>query len=83
MSILTPIPRHTPWFAKLFFSIPVLGWMARDVMFGDKDNLYYAIGGLLAAWAIGVLQFGVIALYLPMVFLTPVCLLTLVVITRG
>ncbi len=83
MSILTPIPRDLPWFARLFFSIPLLGWMARDVAFGRRENIYYALGAAISVWAIAILQFGVIALYLPMVLLTPVYLVLLVIITRG
>lgn len=83
MSILTPIPRDLPLYARLLFSIPLLGWMARDVAFGHRENLYYALGALLSAWAIGVMLFGVVALYLPLVLLTPVCLLMLIVISRG
>ncbi|MBB94453.1 MAG: hypothetical protein CML68_07615 [Rhodobacteraceae bacterium] len=83
MSILTPIPRDTPWYARLFFALPVLGWMARDVAFGHPENLYYALIALVSAWMIGIMTFGVIALYLPMVVLTPVCLAMLVFISRG
>ena len=74
MSILTPIPPALPWYARLFFAIPLLGWIARDVAFGHPENLYYALGGLLAAWIMAIMSFGVVAVYLPMVVLTPVCL---------
>ena len=40
MSILTPIPPALPWYARLFFAIPLLGWIARDVAFGHPENLY-------------------------------------------
>jgi len=43
MSILTPIPPSTPLFKRAFFAIPVVGWLARDVLYGDHDNIYYLL----------------------------------------
>ena len=83
MSILTPVPRNLPWYAKLFFAIPVLGWMARDVVFGKSDNIPYAIIAIVSIWAMAIGTWGVVALYLPMVALVPVMFLLLVLITRG
>lgn len=83
MSILTPIPRHTPWYARILLSIPLIGWMARDVLFGDKDNIWYALVAVLSVWVIAIVQIGILALYLPMVMLTPVCFVMLILLTRG
>ncbi|MEL6100710.1 MAG: hypothetical protein AAFY74_17235 [Pseudomonadota bacterium] len=83
MSILTQIPPSLPWYKRLFYSVPVIGWMARDVAFGSKDNIYYAIAGVLSCWVMAIMAWGLPALYLPMVCLVPFCFLTLVIITRG
>ena len=83
MSILTPIPRDMPWFARVLFSIPLLGWIARDVAFGHPENFWYALIGAAALWIIAIMHVGVVALYLPMVCLTPVCLIMLIVISRS
>lgn len=83
MTLLAPIPRSAPWYARLFFSIPLIGWMARDAVYGREDSVYYALIAVLSVWAIAVMQLGIVALYLPMVALTPVCLLVIIGITRG
>ncbi|WP_092885287.1 hypothetical protein [Roseicitreum antarcticum] len=68
---------------RAFYKIPVLGWIARDVAEGDKDNIWYAIAALAALWAICVMTWGLPALYLPAVVAAPVMLVLLVLITRG
>ena len=36
-------PRSQPFWLRAFLAIPVLGWIARDLIFGDKDNIWYAL----------------------------------------
>jgi small neutral amino acid transporter SnatA (MarC family) len=62
MSIITPIPPQLPLYQRLFFNIPVLGWMARDVIYGDRDNIVWAGVILAAIWLWGVTQLGVLLL---------------------
>lgn len=68
---------------RAFYKIPVLGWMARDVAEGDKDNIWYALAALAALWAIAVMTWGLPALYLPAVLAAPLMLVLLVLITLG
>ncbi len=68
---------------RIVFAIPVLGWMLKDVVYGDRDNIYYFIGALLSLWGIAILQFGLLGLFLPALALVPVIFLTLVILTRG
>ncbi|MGS4947247.1 hypothetical protein ACVDG3_17350 [Meridianimarinicoccus sp. RP-17] len=62
MSIITPIPPKLPLYQRLFFNIPVLGWMARDVVYGDRDNIVWAGVIFAAIWLWGVTQWGVLLL---------------------
>lgn len=75
--------RRLPLYQRLLFSIPVLGWMLKDVVHGDADNIYYFIAALLSLWGIAILQFGLLGLMIPALALVPVAFLTLIVITRG
>jgi len=59
MSIITPIPPQLPLYQRLFYNIPVLGWMARDVIYGDRDNIVWAGVIFAAIWLWGVAQWGV------------------------
>lgn len=62
MSIITPIPPQLPLYQRLFFNIPVLGWMARDVIYGDRDNVVWAGVIFAAIWLWAVAQWGVLLL---------------------
>jgi hypothetical protein len=79
----TEHPTPVPFWQRLFFSVPVIGWIARDVTMGDRDNLWYAIGGGLALWAILVMTFGLPGLYIPALISVPVIWAVLLVISRG
>lgn len=62
MSIITPIPPKLPFAQRVFFNIPVLGWMARDVIYGDRDNAVWAMVIAAAIWLLAVAQWGIVVL---------------------
>ncbi len=66
-----------------FYAIPVLGWVARDVVEGDADNIWYLLAAVLSLWGIAILSWGMPALYLPAVALAPLVMIFLVLMTRG
>ncbi|MBK1634704.1 hypothetical protein [Rhodovulum adriaticum] len=68
---------------RILMAVPVFGWILRDLMFGDKDNIWYLIGGGLCLWALAVIKWGVLGLYLPAVAAVPVVMVILLLITRG
>jgi hypothetical protein len=82
MSILTPIPPAQPFFARLFYAIPLLGWIARDVAFGDKDNIWYALIILATVWILAILTWGYPAFIIPYLAAVPVCFFLLIMISR-
>lgn len=72
-----------PFWQRLFFKIPVLGWVARDLLFGDKNNIWFALIGFFSLWMSSALTFGLPGLYLPAVAMVPVVFLLLLLITKG
>ena len=78
---LADLPRRLPLWQRLFFALPVIGWVARDLLFGDKDNIWYALVMFFSLWGIAILTFGLPGLYLPALALVPVMFVVLVLIT--
>ncbi|QIE42738.1 hypothetical protein [Meridianimarinicoccus aquatilis] len=71
MSILTPLPPELPFHKRVFLNIPVLGWMARDILYGDPSNRAWAAVIVASAWLWCVAQFGLIVLIIPFVLAIP------------
>jgi hypothetical protein len=82
MSILTPIPPHIPLAARLFYAIPLIGWIARDVVFGDKDNIWYALAILATVWILSIITWGYAAIIIPYLMMVPVCFFFIIVMSR-
>ena len=63
--------------------MPVLGRIAKEVTYGDADNIYYALASFVSAWGCAVLMFGLPGLYTPALLLVPVVMGLLVAISHG
>ncbi|WP_120500849.1 hypothetical protein [Roseovarius sp. EL26] len=72
-----------PLWLRLFFMVPIIGWMAKDLLYGDTDHIWYALVTVISLWGIAILKFGVIGLYLPAVCFVPVMFVILILISRG
>ncbi|MEP2640766.1 hypothetical protein [Roseobacter sp.] len=72
-----------PLWQRLFFKVPVVGWVAKDLLFGDKNNVWFALIAFFSLWMSAALTFGLPGLYLPAVALVPVVFLVLLLITKG
>lgn len=68
---------------RLFFKIPVLGWIARDLIFGDKNNIWFALIAFVSLWMSAALTFGLPGLYLPALAMVPIIFIVLLLITKG
>ncbi|TMV09503.1 hypothetical protein FGK63_00050 [Ruegeria sediminis] len=77
------MPRRLPFWQRLVFAVPLFGWMARDVAYGDPDNLWYALIAVVSMWGCSLLLFGLPGLYLPALAMVPVMFLLLILISRG
>ena len=74
------LPRLT---RRSFYRVPVLGWIARDLIEGDADNFWYLLAAILCLWIMAIMTWGLPALYLPAVMLAPLLMVLLVIITLG
>jgi hypothetical protein len=74
--ISRPVPR------RLLHSIPVVGWIARDIE-RDFDNFWYLLVAVISLLVIGVATWGVQVLTLAALVAVPAMFFVLVLITRG
>lgn len=82
MSILTPIPPRTSLPARVALSIPLIGWIARDVVFGSKDNIWYALVILVTLAGLSLATWGLPALVVMALSLVPVCFGLIIVFAK-
>lgn len=75
------IPHRLPFWQRLFFAIPVIGWVAKDVLHGDRANVWFAVVLFVSLWLISTMTFGLPGLYIPAVLLVPVIFVLLICIT--
>ena len=78
---LVSAPQRLPFWQRLFFAIPVIGWVAKDLLFGHKNNVWFALIGFVSLWLSSALTFGLPGLYLPALALVPVMFVVLILIT--
>ncbi len=82
MTVATDIQKLPLW-QRLFFAVPVIGWIARDVTFGDASNIWFALIFFVSLWMCSALIFGLPGLYLPALAMVPVIFILLLAITWG
>lgn len=68
---------------RALFAIPVIGWIARDVLTRGQENFYYLLVALAALWVMAVATWGLPALTLPALAMVPVIVVVLLLITVG
>jgi len=77
------LPTRPSIWLRLFLAIPVIGWVARDLLYGDKDTIWYALIAFVSLWMSSALVFGLPGLYLPALALVPVMFLLIVIYAWG
>ena len=80
-AIALPAPR--PLWLRLFYLVPVFGWIARDTAEKGEENLYYGLVLILSLWGNAILIFGLPGLYIPALAMVPLIVATLVAIAWG
>ncbi|WP_347310342.1 hypothetical protein [Defluviimonas sp. SAOS-178_SWC] len=75
----TTNPPGLPW----YYSIPVVGWIARDLVHGSRDNILYFLVILLTLLVLAVKTWGLVALGLTALATVPVIFSVLILITIG
>lgn len=78
----SPEAKKPSFWLRLFFAIPIFGWMARDIS-KDASNIYWALATLVAGWGCAILLFGYAGLIIPALALVALIFVLLIVITRG
>ncbi|MCV2868163.1 hypothetical protein OEW28_05930 [Defluviimonas sp. WL0002] len=66
-----------------FHHIPVLGWIAFDIAYGDPDTIWYALVILVTVMVLAVQTWGLVALAMTALAMVPVMFVTLILITLG
>ncbi len=77
------MPRRLPVWQRLFYAIPLLGWLARDAAEGKPEDWGYTAAAIVSMWGCSALLFGLPGFYLPALVLVPVMFLILILISRG
>ena len=75
--------RETKTVQSMLFAIPVIGWVAKDLLHGAADNIYYLIAAVLSLWAVAVMTWGLPALAMGALGMVPVMFVILIMITLG
>jgi hypothetical protein len=75
--------KRPSFWLRFLLAIPVIGWFAKDLLFGDKDNIWHALVAFVSLWLSAILVFGVPGLYLPALALVPVMFIILLLISFG
>ncbi len=71
--------QRLPW----YYSIPVFGWIARDLVHGTRDNIIYFLVILVTLLVLAVKTWGLVALGLTALATVPLIFLTLIALTLG
>lgn len=67
----------------LFYRIPIIGWMARDLVRDFKGNIGYFLLIVLTVLIVAVKTWGLVALGLAALAMVPVMFVVLIMITLG
>ena len=54
-----------PFFFKLLYHVPILGWLFKDAVHGQDDAKYYFCANVLGGWALAIGIFGYPAVIIP------------------
>ena len=68
---------------RAFFAIPVIGWIARDLVEGDADNIWYLLVAVVSLAVIVTMIWGLPALTLIALVGTALSMLAIVVMSTG
>ncbi len=73
-----------PLYQRLIFAVPIIGWVLRDVAYGEGASLPYFGLIVLSLLGISTLTFGLVGLVVPIVLMiVPAAFAILFLITRG
>lgn len=82
MSDLTA-PQRPSLALRILLSLPIIGRIAGDLLYGDKDNIYYFLVILLTIEVVLIMTYGLPALAMSALALVPLCMILLIWVSRG
>jgi hypothetical protein len=82
MAVLPELPERPGFIARAIFTIPVLGWMIRDLA-RRPEALPWFLVSLVGLGALAFLKLGMAGVVLAMLLATALCLGAILLITRG
>jgi hypothetical protein len=68
---------------RALYAVPVIGWILKDVVHGDRANVWWFVVALVSLWIMAILTFGYPAFMLPVLAAVPTAFVLLILITRG
>lgn len=68
---------------KLFYAIPIIGWIARDLMTGGVSAFTFFLINCALLWIGAIALFGYPAIILPALCIVPLMFVLLILLTRG
>jgi len=68
---------------KLFYAIPLFGWIARDLKEGGVSAFTYFLINCVLLWIGAIALFGYPAIILPALCIVPGIFVLLILLTRG
>lgn len=74
---------YLPAEKPLPYRLPLVGRLLREVIEGDADNKWYMLVVILTGLVLALMQWGLPALVMAALGAAPVCLIMLVLLTRG
>lgn len=83
MTSISTSPREISTISNSFQKIPLIGKLFSSDSEDPIGPILLAVLLVVLLWVATVVKFGVVGLYLPMVVMTPICLVALVIISRG
>lgn len=68
---------------KTIYSIPVLGWLIKDAVYGGPTALVWFIFNLICSWLVAIFYIGYPALIIPALMAVPAMFVVLILIMMG
>ena len=72
-------PANLPW----YYSVPLFGWIARDLVYGTRDNILYFLVIVVTLVVLAMKAWGLVALAMVALAMVPVMFGILILISLG
>lgn len=70
-------------FIRLFYWVPLIGWMLRDAFEGREGAVVWFLANLVMLWVLAVMFFSYPAVIIPAIAAVPIVFVILIGLTAG